>query len=544
MNFLPIAERELRVAARKRATFWIRLLAALITLGIASSVILIFSTIASVGTPNKGEVLFAILSWMAFVYAFAAGVFLTADSLSEERREGTLGLLFLTDLRGHDVVLGKLAATSLHAVYGLIAAFPILALSLLLGGLLAEDFWKGIIAILNMLFVSLAVGMLASTFARETLSAMNLAVLLLAALVGLPYIIDLTLAGWDSNRFIHRASVGATIHPFLAALNIVGGPYWSSLLLSHSIGWICLALAAWRAPRNRQEERAERTSRKSTRDLARAQRETIQRGLDPLAWLVSRSRRFRLWLLLIVLGAILTASMAAGRSGAVVWVAHAATGLLGLLLYFWMTAHATRFFVDGTRTGALELILCTPVSPREITRAQWRSYVRAFWLPFVLLTISEQLLSAMQWVAVTVANPMTVHIVANQVQSVVTGISTSIAIGWFGMWMGLRSRKPHTAIIKTFVFVFIIPVVGLGIAQTFLSVYMGFSGGFSSTLNQLITPVVTGILWVAKDAAFVVWSRRKLDNHFREAVAGLDLPRAPRKESQELQYTPPPAPAT
>ena len=29
----------------------------------------------------------------------------TADSLSAEKREGTLGLLFLTDLRGYDVVL-------------------------------------------------------------------------------------------------------------------------------------------------------------------------------------------------------------------------------------------------------------------------------------------------------------------------------------------------------------------------------------------------------------------------------------------------------
>ena len=169
MNFLPIAERELRVAARKRATFWIRLSAAALTLIIAAGLLLIFRNVSGI-MPAQGEILFGILSWMAFAYAFAAGVFLTADSLSEEKREGTLGLLFLTDLRGYDVVLGKLAATSLHAVYAVVASFPVLAISLLLGGLLAGEFWTGIFAILNMLFVSLAAGLLASTCARESRS--------------------------------------------------------------------------------------------------------------------------------------------------------------------------------------------------------------------------------------------------------------------------------------------------------------------------------------------------------------------------------------
>jgi hypothetical protein len=35
--------------------------------------------------------------------------------LRVEKREGTIGLLIFTDLRGHEVVLGKLLATSLRA---------------------------------------------------------------------------------------------------------------------------------------------------------------------------------------------------------------------------------------------------------------------------------------------------------------------------------------------------------------------------------------------------------------------------------------------
>ena len=54
------------------------------------------------------------LMMISFIYSLVAGRRFTADCLSEEKREGTLGLLFLTDLKGYDVVLGKVAATSLY----------------------------------------------------------------------------------------------------------------------------------------------------------------------------------------------------------------------------------------------------------------------------------------------------------------------------------------------------------------------------------------------------------------------------------------------
>ena len=72
---------------------------------------------------------------VAFGFALLSGLFLTSDCISEEKREGTLGLLFLTDLTGYDVVFGKLAATSLHVFYAMVAIFPVLAIPLLMGHL-------------------------------------------------------------------------------------------------------------------------------------------------------------------------------------------------------------------------------------------------------------------------------------------------------------------------------------------------------------------------------------------------------------------------
>src|SRR5690349_5037274 len=101
------------------------------------------------GTAALGSTLFAILSWLSLAAALSAGLFLTSDCLSEEKREGTLGLLFLTDLRGYDVVAGKLLVTSLRASYALLAIFPILAIPLLMGGVSGAEFWKASLALSN-----------------------------------------------------------------------------------------------------------------------------------------------------------------------------------------------------------------------------------------------------------------------------------------------------------------------------------------------------------------------------------------------------------
>ncbi|MEI6786407.1 MAG: ABC transporter permease, partial [Verrucomicrobiota bacterium] len=66
MNGLPIASRELRVAARKRSTFWLRGAAALTALFIASGC-LIMSRLQGVSSAQMGGVLFYALTWMCLV---------------------------------------------------------------------------------------------------------------------------------------------------------------------------------------------------------------------------------------------------------------------------------------------------------------------------------------------------------------------------------------------------------------------------------------------------------------------------------------------
>jgi hypothetical protein len=92
------------------------------------------------------------------------------------------------------------------------------------------------------------------------------------------------------------------------------------------------------------------------------------------------------------------------------------------------------------------------------------------------------------------------------------------------MWMGLRSRKPHVAVIKTFAFVFVLPAVAITILHTILMMSVSFGGG-GGVGREVLGPAVTGFVWAVKEAVFILWSRRNLYRHFREGVAGINLPR-------------------
>src|SRR5579883_2198694 len=114
MTFLPIVERELRVASRRRGTYWNRLLTGAMSIGVG---VFVYLATFQESPHDVSMFLFRGLAGVALFVCVVGGAQATGDCLSSEKREGTLGLLFLTDLKGYDVVLGKLAATSLTGLY-------------------------------------------------------------------------------------------------------------------------------------------------------------------------------------------------------------------------------------------------------------------------------------------------------------------------------------------------------------------------------------------------------------------------------------------
>lgn len=252
MILAPVIERELRVSARNPATYRYR------TISVGAVVCLggLIMLTASFGPSpaGAGRPFFDVLSGLLLVLCLLEGARTTAECISDERRQGTLGLLFLTDVRGIDVVLGKLAAMGLRPFYSLLAVVPILSLAIPMGGVSGGDFWRmGIVLVSNLLF-SLCLGIAVSAVTPSGRSAFFWAITGLLILTGGPIAIGGFLAFFSRPLWSEHAGA---LSPLYCFIKCVGPAYRQStghFWLSVSMGFwwaICgVVLASWATPKS------------------------------------------------------------------------------------------------------------------------------------------------------------------------------------------------------------------------------------------------------------------------------------------------------
>jgi hypothetical protein len=541
MTLLPIVQRELRLAARKRSTFWFRLLVALTALVIGAG-FLVMNLAAGAAPARLGSGLFSTLTWLTLAATIVAGVFFTADSLSEEKREGTtLGFLFLTDLRGYDVVGGKLLATSLRGAYALLALFPVLALTLLMGGISGLQFWRNALALSNSLFCSLTAGLFVSALCRNSQRAMaGTLILLLLVCAGGP-IVDSILRISVGSGFRPLLSLVSPVHAFAASAS-GRAPFWSGLVASHLMGWSWFGLACVLVRRTWQDRRVKGSDsmmtrvREYSRPLASSASRRKLMDWDPVAWLASRERgrSVAVWVLVsLVLAPFVAVLITVPSAAWLVWAQ--VSGLLLLALYLLTASHAARFFVEARRSGLTELLLVTPLDSRKIVLGQWLATLQTFGLPVVLLLLvqlaggvfSQHTSMRMMSGALGGYSPPLALNIFLCVLTVLSVVGNLIAIVWVGMWMGLMSRNTGIATLKTLIFVQVLPWLAITfISTSFVGVLMfrGISNnGPPSNSTVLSFPLLisglSAMLTIAKDAAFFVWARQKLYSSFRAVAA-------------------------
>lgn len=180
MALLPIIERELRVALRKKRPRRRRLQVA----GVAVSGTLLFLSLAAfAGFRQAGPYLHRLLC-LAAGYLVLQTPRLTAGIFADERREQTLGLLFLSGLGAAEVFASKLMSAALVAFGDLLTLFPMLALPFLLGGVSSQQFLATVCALPSFLLFVLAVCLLASVLTRDDGTAVILTFVLLFVLCG------------------------------------------------------------------------------------------------------------------------------------------------------------------------------------------------------------------------------------------------------------------------------------------------------------------------------------------------------------------------
>ena len=466
MNFLPIAQRELRVASRRKTTHYVRGAATLVGTAIGFFYMLM-SGLSGGSSFAFGPYLFTVLSNYALLTALLAGVFLASDSLSEERREGTLGLLFLTDLRGYDVVLGKFAAVSLNAFYGLLAVFPVLALCLLTGGVAGAEFWRTCLGLINLLFFAAAAGMLVSSFSKFTHRAMLgtiafLAMLLLMTLVasacGLEY-----LETWSAFEPYILASDAEYLRR--------AREYWASLAFSHITGWLLLGWAGWRlthfVDKSGGGGSALPVSAGNQTSRCSARRARLL-NVNPVLWLLDDAKALRWAVWVLALAAVLMILSSASRGPVVIFILGYTTWPFYFLLKVLFAIQACRFFVEARRTGALELLCCTPLRMREIVAGQWMLLRRVFMWPVIILlgvhlavlvyagSAERHLMGGAN--APNIGNYFYLYYTFKVIPNTVADF---VAIGFFGMWLAVSMKAPKMAAGLTILAVVILPTIAI-----------------------------------------------------------------------------------
>ncbi len=475
MSFLPIVGRELRVTARRKSTYRMR------TWTVVFAVVVVcfslFPAMLLRPPGGLGKSLYITLTNFAFGLCLLAGALLTADCLSEEKREGTLGLLFLTDLKGYDVVLGKLMAMSLNSIYGLLAVLPITGLSLLLGGLTGGEFWRMTLALLNALFFSLATGILVSAVGRDSQRVMGGTLGLVILLAGgLPVVVKAALAlgvpaGWECLAWI------SPYYPFTRALEPMHSwqpaRYWWALLASQLFGWCLLGLASVALPHRWQEravagERAGMLARwsqpRSERPAQRARAREELLPVNPVFWLMSSGPDFRriAWVIAGAWGVVvLFVCLLAPRDTGSFVLGYYAVLPFGFLLKCLLALQACRFFVEARRNGGLEMLLSTPLTSRDILHGQMLGLKRNFLWPIVCL-LALLFVPVLVQVLVTRAwnSPDMGTFFIGFVVSCFAGLrmcADCYAVIWFGMWLALTLRKPGLAPSLTVLFVLVLP---------------------------------------------------------------------------------------
>lgn len=493
-----------------------------------------FLTSQRAGYRESGQVIFYLLTGGLTFFALTAGIRTTSDCLSEEKREGTLGLLFLTDLRGYDIIAGKLIANSLHIFYGMLAVLPILAVPLLMGGITGAEFARLALVLLNTLFFSLSAGMLASAWCRNARFSAALTWLIVTGIAaGVPIL------GWC--EWMLRNGRGSFFIPFLVPspgfsyatgldrlfVTPIGKWFFWSVGTVHAMGWMFLLLAS-RAVRHSWQEKAaiSNYSPSQTTSPVDANDETISRDTfrtrclnqNAFFWLATRPKYRVIW------------SWLPSIFGAAVWLwgitkfqrdwldtsTYIATAfLLGIVMKALIGSEAGRRILEDRRAGALELLLSTALTERDIVQGQYLALRRQFLWPLAVMGVALILMwiaglsklhgnDARMWFCVGLA--MAIIFVAD-----------IVALFWLGLWKALASPNPRRAFGAAVAPILALPWVGVALIMTLIAF---LPRDFQRWLRpDLVVWGLWFVLSLAIDIGYSIYARNQLLTAFRAAAA-------------------------
>ncbi|MBC8001729.1 MAG: ABC transporter permease [Opitutaceae bacterium] len=540
MNLVPIIARELRVASRRSGTYWARLAAAVVCL------LVLVSHSATTGRPASeiGFSLFMAMHKSMLLVIWTVVPLMACDAIAEERREGTLGLLFLTPLRAGGVVAGKFGAHLLRSLALWTATLPVLVVPLISGGVGLTDVATALTFQFSSILLALSAAMLASTFVKDRFWVAVMAVILAAgAYWCLLQIIMLAVDG--GTPILSRSrdgrvlmNLGRGYYPMDSSKLLLGDPWQSWSTISRSwpargyYGWngvvlvsligaafvsvLTNALTAWRAGRVWQDKVLSARERwlvsvflslKFWRGRFRRQ---MGRALErnPVGWLHQYSWKGRLtkwgWALFLVLAQLwaITDYYSFVQREIIVF----------LILLAGVAFSAANSFREEKQSGAFELLLVTPIRERQLSWGRYRGIVGQF-IPTLLLVM----LTAAIFLVRPPRSPFYFSDPAFRDILPASLYLTEITMLWAGVlglpWLGLRLSLTTMAptLAATVAFVVWLPVAG-GLGWITAHYLSGHGRGLVVWTGLTLTIQFFIVLFAERGLTTILRERRFLRN--------------------------------
>jgi ABC-type transport system involved in cytochrome c biogenesis permease component len=300
-----------------------------------------------------------------------------------------------------------------------------------------------------------------------------------------------------------------------------GNYFFQSLGLVHGMSWAFLAAAAWIVPRtwhDQVQERGrwakplERIEHGTPGTRVNARRRLL--AVNPILWLSARHRMkaVAVWALLATGAAIWAVGLLRSPlfwkdESLFVW-----TSLLThWLLKFWIATEASRRFSLDRRNGALELILSTPLSVRDVVGGQAMALEWQFGRPMLVVLLAD-------FVFMMAGERSTDSVVVWVIWMVVL-VADLLALSWVGMWRGLNSRRPNRAAAGTLARILLLPWILFLMVEAGLAI-LEYSVRSRSSFESFYPVALWGLIALGTDVVLGLSARRRLLGDFRVVAAG------------------------
>jgi ABC-type transport system involved in multi-copper enzyme maturation permease subunit len=287
----------LRLESRALSTYLLR---GMLALGILFMLWTTWLQRDTLGAP--GRTFFTGVVMLNLIFITMAGIGVFCAAITEEKEEGTLGLLRMTSLSAVTILLGKGTSRLVGCALLLAAQVPFTLLAITLGGVALNQILASYVALGAYLFLLANLGLLASTLAPRTQTASGAVTMLLGGwLIGPWFAAPMLMLAGQSGLISPQAwyvTSATTLldwlkdaSPFLRVTNILWTGFeesvWSFQVVSNVVAGLALFAMAWLALRSSAlEPQAVSQGRALTLPVIRSpgRRRKAWTGARALAW--------------------------------------------------------------------------------------------------------------------------------------------------------------------------------------------------------------------------------------------------------------------